>query len=130
MLISALREVAPRERRVALTPDAVTKLVAAGHDVAVEHGAGVESGFGDEEYGQAGATVLDRAQVLARSGVFVQVRGTGTHETDDGVLQAVGMVGFAKYVSEEDAEAIRQYVLAEANRRYAELNPATDGAGG
>lgn len=35
-----------------------------------------------------------------------------------GVLSLVGMVGFADYVSEEDAEAIRQYVLSEANRIY------------
>ena len=42
-----------------------------------------------------------------------------------GVLAPLGMVSFAEYVSEEDAEAIRQYVLSEANRRYAELNPET-----
>jgi hypothetical protein len=47
-----------------------------------------------------------------------------------GVLQAVGMVSFEKYVSEQDAEAIRQYVLAEANRRYAELNPVEASDGG
>jgi quinohemoprotein ethanol dehydrogenase len=37
-----------------------------------------------------------------------------------GTLAPLGMVSFAEYVSEEDAEAIRQYVLAEANRAYAE----------
>ncbi len=36
----------------------------------------------------------------------------------DGVLQPVGMVGFEKFLSVEDAEAIRQYVLAEAHRVY------------
>ena len=35
-----------------------------------------------------------------------------------GILEARGMVSFSEYVSEEDAEAIRQYVLAEANRLY------------
>jgi len=43
-----------------------------------------------------------------------------------GVLQSRGMVSFSDYVSPEDAEAIRQYVLAEANRRYRELHPASD----
>jgi mono/diheme cytochrome c family protein len=47
-----------------------------------------------------------------------------------GVLKAVGMVSFEKYVSEQDAEAIRQYVLAEASRRYAELNPVEGSDGG
>jgi mono/diheme cytochrome c family protein len=36
------------------------------------------------------------------------------------------MVSFADYVSEDEAEAVRQYVLAEANRRYAELHPAAE----
>jgi mono/diheme cytochrome c family protein len=40
-----------------------------------------------------------------------------------GVLAPLGMVSFADYVSAEEAEAIRQYVLSEANRRYAEINP-------
>ncbi len=35
-----------------------------------------------------------------------------------GTLKSVGMVGFAPYVSEQEAEAIRQYVLFEANRLY------------
>ena len=41
-----------------------------------------------------------------------------------GVLETRGMVSFAEYVSAEDAEAIRQYVLAEANRLYRDKHPA------
>lgn len=37
-----------------------------------------------------------------------------------GALKARGMVSFADYVTEGDAEAIRQYVLSEANRLYLE----------
>ena len=40
-----------------------------------------------------------------------------------GVLQARGMVGFGEFVSEEEAEAIRQYVLSEAGRLYRRLHP-------
>ena len=40
-----------------------------------------------------------------------------------GVLSPVGMVGFADYVSEDDAAAIQQYVLSEANRVYLLRNP-------
>jgi PQQ-dependent dehydrogenase (methanol/ethanol family) len=40
-----------------------------------------------------------------------------------GALQALGMVSFSEHVSEEDAEAIRQYVLSEANRLYVEQHP-------
>ena len=40
-----------------------------------------------------------------------------------GILASRGMVSFEEYVSEEEAEAIRQYVLSEANYLYAEKNP-------
>jgi PQQ-dependent dehydrogenase (methanol/ethanol family) len=52
-----------------------------------------------------------------------EVHGIWQDIVRGGALEAVGMVSFAKYVSEEEAEAVRQYVLAEANRRYAELQP-------
>lgn len=40
----------------------------------------------------------------------------------EGLLKSGGMVSFADYVSAEDAEVIRQFVLAEANRLYADKN--------
>jgi PQQ-dependent dehydrogenase (methanol/ethanol family) len=40
-----------------------------------------------------------------------------------GTLSKLGMVSFEEFVSEDDAEAIRQYVLSEANRVYSEKNP-------
>ncbi|MEJ2530248.1 MAG: PQQ-dependent dehydrogenase, methanol/ethanol family [Halioglobus sp.] len=40
-----------------------------------------------------------------------------------GMLKARGMVNFSEFVTEEDAEAIRQYVLAEANRLYRRNHP-------
>ena len=40
-----------------------------------------------------------------------------------GVLEARGMVSFSDYLNADDAEAIRQYVLAEANRLYGEKHP-------
>ena len=49
-------ETAPGERRVALVPDIVRKLVAAGHEVVVEPGAGDGAGIPDADYEEAGAT--------------------------------------------------------------------------
>jgi PQQ-dependent dehydrogenase (methanol/ethanol family) len=40
-----------------------------------------------------------------------------------GALQARGMVSFSAYINPEQAEAIRQYVLSEANRLYRETHP-------
>ena len=45
------------ERRVALTPDAVSRLAASGHRVTVDPGAGAGSGFSDDEYAAAGASI-------------------------------------------------------------------------
>jgi H+-translocating NAD(P) transhydrogenase subunit alpha len=53
--IGVPREVEPGERRVALVPEAVSKLVAGGFSVLVEPGAGVAAAFPDEEYKEAGA---------------------------------------------------------------------------
>ena len=47
------------ERRVAITPQVVTRLIEAGHGVVVETGAGVEAGFSDDEYRELGASVSD-----------------------------------------------------------------------
>ncbi|MBI3256378.1 MAG: alanine dehydrogenase, partial [Actinobacteria bacterium] len=50
MIVGVPTEVKDSERRVALTPDGVRELVAAGHQVHVEQGAGSGSSIGDEEY--------------------------------------------------------------------------------
>ena len=57
MRVGVARESAPGERRVALVPEAVAKLVAAGFDVVVEPGAGEAASFPDDAYRDAGATL-------------------------------------------------------------------------
>jgi NAD/NADP transhydrogenase alpha subunit len=49
-------EVKVQEYRVAATPDGVRELVARGHDVTVQRGAGEGSSFADRQYADAGAT--------------------------------------------------------------------------
>lgn len=55
MRIGVLRETAPRERRVALIPEAVARLIKAGDTVVVERGAGAAAWYSDEAYLAAGA---------------------------------------------------------------------------
>ncbi len=64
MRVGALRETKDRELRVALLPSGVRTLVAAGHSVCVETGAGLGSGFPDEEYEAAGAQILDSPEAV------------------------------------------------------------------
>ena len=59
MKIGCVKEIKNNEFRVGLTPDNVKSYVAAGHHVYVEMGAGVGSGFADEEYVAAGASLLE-----------------------------------------------------------------------
>ena len=58
MRIGVPTEVQPGERRVALVPDVVRRLVGAEHDVTIEAGAGVEAAASDDAYTAAGATIL------------------------------------------------------------------------
>ena len=55
MRIGVPRELEPGERRVALVPDAVSRLADAGFDVVVEPGAGAAASFPDAAYNEAGA---------------------------------------------------------------------------
>jgi NAD(P) transhydrogenase subunit alpha len=57
--IGVPRELEPGERRVALVPDAVARLLPAGFDVVVEPGAGAAASFPDAGYTEAGASVSD-----------------------------------------------------------------------
>jgi NAD(P) transhydrogenase subunit alpha len=66
--IGVAKESAPGERRVALIPEAVARLVQKGHDVVVEPGAGAAASLTDELYERVGATIGDpyAADVVVR----------------------------------------------------------------
>ena len=61
MRIGAPKEIKVEEYRVGLTPASVREYVAHGHEVIVEHGAGLGIGAGDEAYRAAGAAIVDTA---------------------------------------------------------------------
>lgn len=56
--IAIIKETAPKEKRVAATPDTVRKLCTLGCDVVIETGAGLGSHFSDDAYKGAGATIV------------------------------------------------------------------------
>jgi alanine dehydrogenase len=69
-----LKEDLINERRVALTPAGVRSLIAAGHAVYVEEGAGQLAQFSNEEYQKVGATIgFHREEVVNRSDVVLKV---------------------------------------------------------
>ena len=74
MTIGILKEDSTRERRVALTPAGVQALVSAGHLVYVQHEAGLQTLFPDEEYQKAGAVVNYTAQeIINRSEIVLKI---------------------------------------------------------
>jgi alanine dehydrogenase len=74
MKIGIPREIKPLEGRVALTPAAVGELVSAGHEVKLEAGAGLASGYGDDSYLQAGAHIEAEAESVWLSELVVKVK--------------------------------------------------------
>ncbi|WP_017622430.1 alanine dehydrogenase [Nocardiopsis chromatogenes] len=71
MRVGVPREVKNHEYRVAITPAGVHELVARGHSVAVERGAGLGSSITDQEYEAAGARILDTADDVWAEGDLV-----------------------------------------------------------
>jgi NAD(P) transhydrogenase subunit alpha len=73
MLIAVPKETAPGERRVALVPDTVARLVKAGHAIRIERGAGTSAGFLDSAYAEAGATIVARDALYDGANLVVRV---------------------------------------------------------
>jgi NAD(P) transhydrogenase subunit alpha len=71
MKVSVVKETAPGERRVALVPEAVGKLRAAGLEVLVESGAGERAWLTDDGYAEAGATVVSRSDAFGADVVLM-----------------------------------------------------------
>lgn len=67
MNIGCVKEIKNNEFRVGMTPDNVKSYVSAGHNVCIEKGAGLGSGFTDEEYSEAGAKIIDDAKKIWNS---------------------------------------------------------------
>ncbi|MCM3568295.1 alanine dehydrogenase [Neobacillus mesonae] len=62
MRIGVPKEIKNNENRVAMTPAGVVNLTKFGHDVMIEKGAGLGSGFLDEDYKAAGAVIVETAK--------------------------------------------------------------------
>jgi NAD(P) transhydrogenase subunit alpha len=94
MKVAVVKESAPGERRVALVPETVPRLTAAGLEVVVEQGAGDAAWFPDDAYQAAGATIAKTADLYAAADVILTV--TRPDEAAMGRLRAgqtvVGML--------------------------------------
>jgi alanine dehydrogenase len=75
MIIGVAKEIKNNENRVALTPAGAEALVKAGHTVLVEVNAGVGSGFANESYQAAGASIIeDKKQLFSAAEMIMKVK--------------------------------------------------------
>jgi NAD(P) transhydrogenase subunit alpha len=81
MQLAIAKEPARGETRVALVPESVKKLIAAGYAVAVESGAGTAAHFSDEAYRNAGATVSGDAKAMVAASDILLAIGPPSGET-------------------------------------------------
>ncbi len=75
MIIGIPKEIKSNENRVALTPAGAMELTKRGHTVYIEHDAGEDSGFEDEEYEAAGGKILPTAKaIFSKSEMIMKVK--------------------------------------------------------
>lgn len=75
MKIGCPTEIKPQEFRVGITPNAAQEAVSHGHDVLIQSGAGIGSGFTDDDYTSIGAKIIDTAEeVFATADMIVKVK--------------------------------------------------------
>lgn len=74
MIIGVPKEIKAMEKRVGLTPAGAAELSRHGHEVWVETNAGVGSGFSDQAYADAGATIVDSAEKIWSAEMVYKVK--------------------------------------------------------
>jgi alanine dehydrogenase len=137
MVIGVPKEIKEQEYRVAMLPSGAYQLTKHGHEVVVERGAGVGSGFPDAEYERAGAKLVDsHAAVFEKAELIVKVKEplpseykllrrdqilfTYLHLAADRVLTEALMASGATCIA---------YETLEVNRRLPLLEPMSEIAG-
>ena len=74
MIVGILKEIKPNEYRVAAVPATVHEIVRHGHEVYVESGAGIGSGYSDDDYAAAGAKIATADEVWSRAQLYYKVK--------------------------------------------------------
>ncbi len=126
MKIGVPKEIKNNEQRVGMTPSSVRELVAHGHDVMVERGAGVAIDLHDESYEQAGAKIIDTAEeIFASSDMIIKVKEPQPNECK---MLREDQIIFTYLHLAPDAEQTR--LLLESGCAAVSYETVTDASGG
>jgi len=123
--VSVPREIAPGERRVALVPDAVAKLVKAGFDVTVEAAAGAEAQLADASYQGAGASVALSHEECLTGGAVVKVSKPLLEGPDEVAAMNAGTVLIGFLAPLTSADLVRRLADAGVTSFAMEAIPRT-----
>jgi len=82
LFIGLPKETSYQERRICLTPDAVSSLVAHGHRVLLESGAGLTSSYSDKEYSDAGADITHDTKKVFGCPIILKVEPPTVQEIE------------------------------------------------
>ncbi|HEX4682936.1 MAG TPA: Re/Si-specific NAD(P)(+) transhydrogenase subunit alpha [Gemmatimonadaceae bacterium] len=97
MKISVPMEIAPRELRVAITPDSVARLIKQQKlEVAIQSGAGLRAGFRDDVYAAAGASIVPDAASLYSSATAVAKVQPPTPEEIARIPQGITLISLMR----------------------------------
>jgi proton-translocating NAD(P)+ transhydrogenase subunit alpha len=104
MRVAVPKETAPGEQRVALVPETVSKLRAAGFDVRVERDAGASAAFSNDDYEGAGAELVDARALLEGVGAYACV-ARPSPETIAALARGTVVIGFLEPLTDPDGIA-------------------------
>ncbi len=130
MKVGVARETAPGERRVALVPEVIGKLTGAGLEVLVERDAGASAHIPDGAYRDAGARVVETAELYGQAEVVLRVQKPSPQEVARhragqaviGLLQPLIDPATAKALAERGVTAISLDALPRTLSRAQEMD--------
>lgn len=137
MKIGVPKEIKKHEYRVGLTPSAVSKYVAEGHELFVETSAGIGTGFTDDDYVRAGATICNTNDTFANAEMIIKVKEPQSSELGkfrkDHILFTYLHLAADKKLTEElmkiGLTAIAYETIQLPNRSHPCLTPMSEIAG-
>ncbi|MFX3660622.1 MAG: alanine dehydrogenase [Ectobacillus sp.] len=137
MRIGIPKEIKNNENRVAMTPAGVVQLVKNGHEVYMEKGAGLGSGFTDEAYVQAGAKLVETAAAAWSMDMVMKVKEPVASEYQYfrkelilfTYLHLAAEPALTKALMEHNVTAIAYETVQLANRSLPLLTPMSEVAG-
>lgn len=135
MRVAVVKETAPGERRVALVPEAVAKLHAAGIEILVETGAGAGAWISDDAFTEAGAVIAGRTEIAAADAFLMvgrpddrAIAGFHAGQAVFGMMSLLTDPGFAERLADSGVTAVSLDLIPRTLPRAQSMDALTSQA--